>query len=112
MKDLLDRWLDLKNKEREAKELREECEAEIYMLLKNEIPDDGQSNWIYDNYKLTIKQNYSITVDQEKAQMFPNLFKTKYELSWAQYKKSEFKNTLDNIVTIKSNKPNFQVEMR
>lgn len=111
MKDLLEKWVELKEAERKAKEYREEVEAEIYMLLKNDIPDDGSTTWHMDGYKLNIKQNYSVTVDQNLAEQHRDLFKTKYELSWANYKKSEFKQTLDNIVTIKSGKPTFSVVM-
>ena len=111
MKDLLERWMHLKEQEKSAKEQREEVEAEIYMLLKNDIPDDGSSTWHYDGYKLNIKQNYTVSVDQEKAVTRPDLFKTKYELSWANYKKSDSKLFLDEVVTIKSTKPTFSVVM-
>ena len=112
MNELLTKWLELKETERKAKEEREEVEASIYMTLKNEIPDDGSSTWNYENFKLNIKQNYSVTVDQKQAKMFPDLFKTKYELTWSQYKKSEAKNVLDNMVVVKSTKPTFTVEMK
>ena len=110
MNELLEQWLELKAAERLAKEQREEVESQIYLLLKEDIPDDGQSSWKYEGYKLVIKNNYSVSVDQEQAANFPSMFKTKYELSWSQYKKSEQKNVLDNMVTIKAGKPTFTVE--
>ena len=76
MKDLLERWMHLKEQEKGAKEQREEVEAEIYMLLKNDIPDDGSSTWHYDGYKLNIKQNYTVSVDQNLTEQHPDLFKT------------------------------------
>ena len=112
MQELLSKWTELKEAERSVKEQRERVEVEIYMVLKDSIPDDGQTTWNYENYKLTIKQNYSVTVDQEQASMFPDLFKSKYEMNWSQYKKSEAKNVLDNMVVVKSGKPTFSVEMR
>jgi len=111
MKELLEEWMQIKEQERELKEKREQIEAEIYITLKDNMPDDGSSTWHYDGYKLNIKQNYTVSVDQEKAVTRPDLFKTKYELSWSNYKKSDSKGFLDEVVTIKSGKPTFSVVM-
>lgn len=112
MNELLEKWMELKESERKAKEMREEVEAQIYITLKDEIPDDGQSTWQYEGFKLVIKPNYSVKVDQEKASMFPALFKTEYTMSWSQYKKCEQKGVVDEMVTIKSGKPGFSVERK
>lgn len=109
MKGLMDKWLEYKEVERNAKEMRELIEAEIYTNLNQEMKEDSQSTWHFNEYKLVIKPNHSVSIDQNEAKMFPDLFKTKYELSYSQYKKSEMKNVIDNIVTIKQAKPTFSI---
>jgi hypothetical protein len=111
MKGLLDKWLEYKEVERNAKEMREQIEVEMYMTLNKEMTEDSQSTWNYDGYKLVIKPNFSVKVNQEEAKMFPDLFKTKYELSYSQYKKSEMKHVIDNIVTISQTKPTFTITL-
>lgn len=110
MDELLEKWIKLKDKEVECKNKREDVEAEIYLLIKDKLPSDGCFTEKINNKKITIKQSFSVSVDQSKASIYPDLFKVKYELSWSQYKKSDNKKTLDNIVTVKSCKPNFTVE--
>lgn len=108
MNELLQKWIDIKNIEKGLKEQREDIEAQIYMMVKDELPSDGQKSFVY-GYKLTVKQNTSVSVDQEMAAKRPELFKVKYELSYSQYKKSTDQDFLDNVITIKPTKPTFTV---
>ena len=110
MKDLMDKWTKLKNEERIAKEAREDIEAELFLALKDEMNGDSQSTWNYDNYKLVIKPNYSVKVDQELAAECPEMFKVKYEMSYSQYKKCT--ENINDIVTINQTKPSFTVEIK
>lgn len=109
MKELLQRLNDLKEKERAIKEERVIVEGEIYEQIESQLNDDKTLTVYADEYKLTVKPNYSLSVNQEMAAKFPNSFKIKFELSYSQYKKAE--GTLDDFVTIKINKPTFSVEM-
>ena len=108
MKDLLEELIDVKSKEKALKEEREQLEAQIYLLLKDEMKEDSQTTWNIDNYKLVIKPNFAVSVDQVKAAIVFDKFKVKYEMSYSQYKKAI---DVDDIVTIKVNKPTFSVEM-
>lgn len=109
MNELLQKWLDIKNVERAMKEQREDIEAQIYMMVKDDLPSDGQKSFEYGSHKLTVKQNISVSVDQEMAAKRPELFKVKYDLSYSQYKKSTDQDFLDNVITIKPTKPTFTV---
>lgn len=111
MEELLEKWISIKTKEKSCKEDRENIEAEIYIALKDRLPEDGVFTEKIGDKKITIKQAFSVSVDQNKASMYPDLFKTKYELSWSQYKKTENKKLIDDVVTIKPSKPNFTVEI-
>jgi hypothetical protein len=112
MQDLLQKWLELKSAERKAKEEREEVEVQLYMELKDQMNEEAQATWNFDGYKLVIKPNYTVSVDQEQAAQCPEYFKTKYEMTYAQYKKLDEKFRVDNIVTIKQTKPTFSVEQK
>ena len=112
MKDLLEKWTELKRAERDAKEEREQVEVELFLALKGDMNEESQSTWNFDEYKLVIKPNFTVSVDQEQAAHYPDLFKTKYEMSYAQYKKSEHKGTVEGMITIKQSKPTFQIEVR
>lgn len=112
MQDLLEQWLELKAAERKAKEEREEVEVKLYMELKDQMNEESQATWNFDNYKLVIKPNYTVSVDQEQAAQCPEYFKTKYEMTYSQYKKLDEKFRVDNIVTIKQTKPTFSVEVK
>lgn len=109
MKDLLEKWMKLKEQEKLIKEEREQTEVEIYTLLSSEMNDESQSTWHYDDIKLVIKPNWTVSVDQALAMAHADLFKTKYEMSYSQYKKCQDKNTVDNIVSIKQTKPTFTI---
>ena len=102
-------WLDLKAEERALKERREEVESQLYIALKSEIKEDSQATWNFDEYKLVIKPNYSVKVDQEKAALRPDLFKVKYEMTYSQFRKT---NEADDFVTITPIKPTFIVEKK
>jgi hypothetical protein len=112
MQELLSQWLELKAAERSAKEAREEVEVKLYMELKDQMNDESQATWNFDGYKLVIKPNYTVSVDQEQAAQNPELFKVKYEMTYSQYKKIDDKFLVDNIITIKQTKPTFSVEMK
>jgi len=112
MKELMRMWLDLKNQEAVLKEAREKVELEMYEGAQEQMKDDKQISIIADEFKLTIKPNFSVKVDQEMASGCPGYFKTKYELSYSEYKKSEHKGTIDEIVTINMIKPSFKVEVK
>lgn len=112
MKDLLNKWMELKSAERLIKEEREQIEVELFLSLKGDMNEESQSTWNFDNYKLVIKPNFSVSVDQEQASHYPDLFKTKYEMSYAQYKKSEHKGVVEGMITIKQTKPTFTVELQ
>ena len=112
MKDLLEKWTELKKVERNAKEEREQVEVELFLALKGEMNEESQSTWNFDEYKLVIKPNFTVSVDQEQAAHYPDLFKTKYEMTYSQYKKSENKSVVENMITIKQTKPTFTVELK
>jgi hypothetical protein len=109
MKELLQQWMDLKNEERKAKEARELVEATIYTTLNQELEnEDSQQTWNYDDYKLVIKPNFTVKVDQEYAVNYPEYFKTKYEMTYSQYKKADHR-IVDDGVTISQGKPTFTI---
>jgi hypothetical protein len=110
MKELIIKLMDLKEKERVIKEERAVLEGEIYTMIESQFNDDKTVTVYADEYKLSVKPNFAVSVDQEEAAKFPNSFKVKYELSYSQYKKAE--GELDEIVTIKQNKPTFSVEIK
>jgi len=112
MKDLLEKWTELKRVERNAKEEREQVEVELFLALKGDMNEESQSTWNFDEYKLVIKPNFTVSVDQEQAAHYPDLFKTKYEMTYAQYKKSENKGVVESMITIKQTKPTFSVELK
>ena len=110
MKDLLDKWLELKKQEREAKEARELVEAEIYTNLNQELEgEESQQTWNFDSYKLVIKPNFTVKVNQEMAELHQDLFKKKFELTYSQYKKIADRSIVDDIVTINQTKPSFTI---
>lgn len=109
MKELMDKWLELKEVERKAKEEREAIEASMYLAVNTDINETSQATFNYDDYKLVIKPNWAVKVDQEKAKEFPEYFKTKYEMSYSQYLKSGGLKIIDDAVEIKQNKPTFTV---
>jgi len=74
MNELLQKWLDIKNVEKAMKEQREEIEIALYSEFQEHL-GDGQKTFDLDDYKLTIKHNFSVKVDQDKAKENPDLFK-------------------------------------
>jgi pyruvate kinase len=109
-KDLLKKWTELKQLEKETQERRHQVEADIYVAVQSELPKTGSSTFNCDDMKVKITQNFTVKVDQEKAKERPDLFKVKYEMSFSQYEKSPEKLTLDDYVVITSGKPSFVVE--
>lgn len=110
MKELLQELLVLKEKEREIKERRTVLEGEIYDLVSDKLDDDKSVSFFADEIKLVVKPNYAVKVDQELAKTMAGHFKTKYELSYSQYKKTN--GAVDSIVTITQNKPTFVVSIK
>ena len=110
MKILLQRLNDLKEKEREIKEERVLVEGEIYEMIQSQINDDKTLTVNADEFKLTVKPNFAVKVNQELAAQYPNSFKVKYEMSYSQYKKTD--GAVDDIVTITQNKPTFNVSIK
>jgi hypothetical protein len=112
MKELLAELMDLKEKERNIKERRVILEGQIYDSVEKLIDSDKTFNLICDEYKLSVKPNYVVKVDQDMAKEYSDMFKVKYEMSYSQYKKSEHGKIIDEIVTISQNKPTFLVELK
>ena len=106
MNELLQRWLDIKNVEKAMKEQREEIEVALYSEFQQHL-GDGQKSFDIDGYKLTIKHNFSVKVDQDKAKEKSDLFKWKAEMSYSQYKK--LNGEADDIVEVSMSKPTFTV---
>lgn len=109
MEKLLEKLMRTKERENEIKNERLAIEEEIYTKVMDQIVDDKSLTIKTDRFKLSVKPNYAVSVDQEAAARFPASFKCKYELSYSQYKKAE--GTLDDFVTIKINKPTFSCEL-
>lgn len=107
MNELIKKLRDLKEKEKEIKYERECVEVEIFNALSEKLKPTGQTNFEFDDDKISIKRNWSVSVDQELAKERPDLFKVKYEMTLSQYEKSPEKITLDRFITIKENKPTF-----
>lgn len=111
MNELMQRWLDCKRVEQAMKEQREEIEAQIYLAIQDQLPQDGQKKFDYGDLSLTVKQNFSVKVDQDKAKDFPDLFKWKAEMSYSQFKKSN-QVGLEDMVTVSMSKPTFTVGVK
>ena len=112
MKELLEQLITIKEKEKELKEERADLEGQIYDLMSDKLDDDKTVSFIVDEYKLSIKPNYAVKVDQVMAVTNSSEFKVKYEMSYSMYKKSTNKSLVDKIVTITQNKPTFTVEAK
>ncbi len=114
MKELLKQWLETKNEEKRLKELREELEIQIYEFIQSELPAEGSKTLYADEYKLVVKPNYAVKVDQDMAPEYAQYFKTKYELSYSQYKQLDMgsRKYVDEIVTINTLKPSFSISMK
>lgn len=106
MDQLLQKWLDIKNVEKEMKEQREEIEIALYSEFQEHL-GDGQKTFDLNDYKLTIKHNFSVKVDQDKAKENPDLFKWKAEMSYSQYKK--LNGSADDMVEVSMGRPTFTV---
>lgn len=107
MKDLVKEYLRIKNEENLLKEKRNEIESMIYSLAE----ESGSMKISNEHFKLSIKPNFSVKVDQEFAAIHSNLFKTKYEMTYSQYEKSLNKNTVEKGIIITPIKPTFTIEL-
>jgi hypothetical protein len=114
MKELLRHWLELKNEERILKEKREEIEIELYTMIHSELPADGSKTIHADEYKLVVKPNFAVKVNQDMAAEYAQYFKNEYKMSYPTYRDLDAgaKKYVDEIVTITTNKPTFSVEMK
>jgi hypothetical protein len=108
MEDLMIKWLDLKRVEQAMKAQREDLEAQIYMEVKDMLPEDGSKTLDFGTHKLTVKHNFTVKIDQEKAKDRSDLFKWKAEMSYSQFKKCE-DGAINDIVSISMTKPTFTV---
>lgn len=114
MKHLLIELSQVKAQEMTLKKRREELEIALYELVQSELPADGSKTLYADEYKLTIKPNYSVKVNQELAADYAQYFNTKYEISYPKYRDLDngAKKYVDEIVTINTLKPTFTVEVK
>lgn len=114
MKELLKHWLELKSEERILKEKREELEVEIYTKIHAELPAEGSKTIYADEYKLVIKPNFSVKVNNDLAEEYAQYFKKEYKMSYPMYRDldSGAKKYVDEIVTINTIKPTFSVEIK
>lgn len=108
---LMKKLHEAKQKENEMKEARLEIEAEIYTKIESQLNDDKTLTFKEEGFKLSVKPSYAVSVNQELAANYPLLFKAKFEMSYSAYKKCEYKDQVNEIVTIKINKPSFQIEV-
>lgn len=106
---LMKRWSECKIAESYAKEARLDVEAEMWLLLKEELKEEGSTTFKYENSKLTIKQDYTVKVHQELAEQHQEFFKKKYELSYSQFKKIPDNKLVLECITISPSKPSFEV---
>jgi len=111
MKELMKTWLELKSEEQIIKQKREEVELEMYTIVQDKLPADKQASFKEDEFKLTIKPNYSVKVDQNMASDYAQYFKRKFEMTYSQYRDLDAgaRQYVDEIVTINTTKPTFTV---
>lgn len=114
MKILLQKLRELKEQEREIKEERLAVEEEIYSAIESQITNDKTLTIHADEFKLSVKPNYSVKVDQEAAKEYGQYFKHKYEMTYSQYNAltDSARTYVNEIVTISTLKPTFTVEIK
>ena len=110
-----ERWMELKSQVRSLTEQLHEVESDIYIHARemNQLNLAGSKTFEDSGYKIVIKHNEIVKVDQEKAYNFKEYFKVKYEFDKKKYgdvTNKETKEWLNEAITITTGKPSFTVE--
>ena len=119
--DLVDRWLDLKKAEDDAKIERIKIEEEMINFLETKA-EGSATTTLEDNTKITVKTGFSRKLDLKawekvKQKIVPEVrpIKTKIELDVPALKKLKEKqplvyNTISEAITVTPSKPNFTIK--
>ena len=119
--DLVDRWLDLKKAEDDAKEERIKIEEEMINFLETKS-EGSTTTTLEDNTKITVKTGFSRKLDLKawekvKQKIVPEVrpIKTKIELDVPALKKLQEKEplvykTISEAITVTPSKPNFTIK--
>jgi len=114
-KELMTDWLLAKSQEKAANDRRLKIEIELYKIAmkKVQIKKEGTTNFEEDGVKLVITSKMSVKVDQDKAALYPDLFKVKYEHSKTVDKglTKEQLETQADLIVITPAKPSFEVKV-
>ena len=118
--DLVDRWLDLKKAEDDAKIERIKIEEEMINFLETKA-EGSVTTTLEDKTKITVKTGFSRKLDLKawekvKQKIVPEVrpIKTKIELDVPALKKLKEKqplvyNTISEAITVTPSKPNFTI---
>ena len=118
--DLVDRWLDLKKAEDNARTERIKIEEEMINFLETKS-EGSVTTTLEDNTKITVKTGFSRKLDLKlwekvKQKIVPEVrpIKTKIELDVPALKKLQEKqplvyNTISEAITVTPSKPNFTI---
>jgi len=116
MKDLLEKFLDIKAKIKALEDEKLSVEIALYELHQEKLNEkaEGTFNFACDNYNLKIVKKETITVDQDLADVIGVGFRRKYDLDKTVYKSlsAEDKKRVDECLTTKPSKPSFSVEIK
>ena len=119
--DLVDRWLDLKKAEDDAKIERIKIEKEMINFLETKA-EGSVTTTLEDKTKITVKTGFSRKLDLKtwekvKQKIVPEVrpIKTKIELDEPALKKLQEKqplvyNTISEAITVTPSKPNFTIK--
>ena len=119
--DLVDRWLDLKKAEDDAKIERIKIEEEMINFLETKT-EGSATTTLEDNTKITVKTGFSRKLDLKaweniKQKIVPEVrpIKTKIELDVPALKKLKEKeplvyNAISEAITVTPSKPNFTIK--
>ena len=119
--DLVDRWLDLKKAEDDAKIERIKIEEEMINFLETKA-EGSVTTSLEDKTKITVKTGFSRKLDLKawekvKQKIVPEVrpIKTKIELDDPALKKLKEKqplvyNTISEAITVTPSKPNFTIK--
>lgn len=115
IRELMADWLMAKETEDAANAKRLAIEVDLYRAVMEtvEIKKEGSTTYDDDGMKLTITSRMNISVDQEAAANFENLFVKKYEFSKTLAKgfsDAELE-TVQNLIVMKPAKPTFKVSV-
>ena len=119
--DLVDRWLDLKKAEDDAKIERIKIEEEMINFLETKT-EGSVTTTLEDKTKITVKTGFSRKLDLKawekvKLKVIPDVrpIKTKIELDVPALKKLQEKQplvykTISEAITVTTSKPNFTIK--